>query len=163
MEEVKTAIRAAEQKVDVEFYEKEVPEAFKRTMEGIEHVTKIVRAMKEFSHPDAVDHEPADINHAIETTLVVARNEYKYVAVVETRLQELPLVTCNIGELNQVFLNLFVNAAHAIAETGKDASTGHILVASVVDDDHVKITVRDNGCGIPERNLHKVFDPFFTT
>jgi PAS domain S-box-containing protein len=163
VEDVKAAIRAAEQAGDVEFYRVEVPKAFERTLEGVERVAQIVRAMKEFSHPDAVDHEPADINHALETTLVVARNEYKYVATIETQLEELPLVTCNIGELNQVFLNLLVNAAHAIEETGKDASSGHIMVTSAVDGDHVKITVRDNGCGIPQKNIDKVFDPFFTT
>jgi PAS domain S-box-containing protein len=162
-EDVKAAIRAAEQAGDIEFYRIEVPKAFERTLEGVERVAQIVRAMKEFSHPDAVDHEPADINHALETTLVVARNEYKYVATIETKLEELPPVMCNIGELNQVFLNLLVNAAHAIEETGKDVSTGHILVTSTVDGEYVKITVRDNGCGIPQANIDKVFDPFFTT
>jgi two-component system NtrC family sensor kinase len=163
IEDVKAAIRAAEQAGDVEFYRVEVPKAFERTLEGVERVAQIVRAMKEFSHPDAVDHEPADINHALETTLVVARNEYKYVATIETHLEELPPVMCNIGELNQVFLNLLVNSAHAIEETGKDVSTGHIMVTTAVDGEYVKITVRDNGCGIPQRNIDKVFDPFFTT
>jgi PAS domain S-box-containing protein len=163
MESVKASLKAAEIACDMEFYAAEVPKAFDRMQDGVERVAQIVRAMKEFSHPDAVNHEPADINHALETTLVVARNEYKYVATIETELQELPLVTCNIGELNQVFLNLLVNAAHAIEETGQDSSTGRIYVTSCVDGDHVRLTVRDNGCGIPQKNLDKVYDPFFTT
>jgi two-component system NtrC family sensor kinase len=163
IESVTAAIRAAEQAGDIEFYRTEVPKAFERTLEGVERVAQIVRAMKEFSHPDAVDHEPADINHALETTLVVARNEYKYVARIETKLEELPPVICNIGELNQVFLNLLVNAAHAIEEAGKEVSSGHITVTSAVDGEYVKITVSDNGCGIPQENIDKVFDPFFTT
>jgi len=163
MEAVKAQIRAVEQERDTEFYRVEVPKAFERTVQGIERVAAIVGAMKEFSHPDAVDHQLADVNHALETTLVVSRNEYKYVATVVTQLQDLPHVVCNIGELNQVFLNLIVNAAHAIEDSGKDATNGRIVVTSEVEGEHVKITVSDNGCGIPEENLEKVFDPFFTT
>jgi two-component system, NtrC family, sensor kinase len=106
------------------FLTAEVPKAFQRTRDGVERVAAIVRAMKEFAHPDAAEHSPADLNHAIETTLVVAHNEYKYSARIDLKLGELPPVMCNIGELNQVFLNLIVNAAHAIAQSGQDAQTG---------------------------------------
>jgi signal transduction histidine kinase len=119
--------------------------------------------MKEFAHHDEVEQNPADINHAIETTLTVARNEYKYVAVIERQLGELPEVLCNIGELNQVFLNLIVNAAHAIAAADKDASAGRIAISTAVSGPAVVITLEDNGCGIPEQNLERIFDPFFTT
>jgi PAS domain S-box-containing protein len=163
IEDVKGGLQEVEQKCDVEFYGIEVPKAFERMREGVERVAQIVRAMKEFSHPDAINHEPADINHALETTLVVARNEYKYVASIETQLEEIPSVVCNIGELNQVFLNLLVNAAHAIEESGKDVDKGRILVTTQLDGDHVRISVSDNGCGIPPKNLEKVYDPFFTT
>jgi signal transduction histidine kinase len=140
-----------------------VPKAFERTLQGVERVAAIVRAMKEFAHPDANEHSPADLNHAIETTLIVAHNEYKYTATVETKLGPLPEVMCNVGELNQVFLNLIVNAAHAIQESGKDAATGRMTIATVRNRDSVVISIADNGCGIPEENLEKVFDPFFTT
>jgi len=160
---VRADIAAAEQAADTDFYTVEVPKAFERTLEGIEHVATIVRAMKDFSHPDAADHQEADLNRALETTLVVARNEYKYLAEVETHLHELPPVICNIGELNQVFLNLIVNAAHAIEESGKDVATGRIVISTDVDGEYVKIVATDNGCGIPKSNLDKVFDPFFTT
>ncbi len=161
--DIKETIRVAEQAADIEFYETEVPDAFQRTLQGVERVANIVRAMKEFSHPDAGDHQEADINRALETTLVVARNEYKYVATVTTDFQELPLIACNIGELNQVFLNLIVNAAHAVGDTGQEPQTGRIDICTALDGDFVKVSISDNGCGIPRSNLDKVFDPFFTT
>ncbi len=121
-------VRSLEAAADLEFLGVEVPKAFERTLEGVGRVAGIVRAMKEFAHPDASEQSAADINHAIETTLIVATNEYKYIATVETRFDSLPQVTCMISELNQVFLNLIVNAAHAIEESGKDASTGRIEI-----------------------------------
>jgi PAS domain S-box-containing protein len=154
----------ASKTLDLEFLLTEVPKAFERTFDGVDRVSKIVRAMKEFSHPDATEFSSADINHALQNTLTVATNEYKYVAQVRTELaEELPLVICNIGELNQVFLNLIVNAAHAIQDAGRDISTGEIRVATAVAGDSVEITIADNGCGIPKENLEKIYDPFFTT
>jgi signal transduction histidine kinase len=119
--------------------------------------------MKEFAHPDSEEHSPADINHALETTLLVASNEYKYVARIQTEFGTLPPVVCNIGELNQVFLNLVVNAAHAIQDAGKDSESGEIRICTDVLDDQAIISIRDNGCGIPAENLSKLYDPFFTT
>ncbi len=152
-----------EKEIDLEFLSREMPKAFERTLEGVERVAAIVRAMKEFAHPDSLEHSSADLNHALETTLTVAHNEYKYSAQIETRLGELPLVPCNVGELNQVFLNLIVNAAHAIAESGKSADTGRITIATAAAGSHVEISIADNGCGIPPQHLDKIFDPFFTT
>ena len=119
--------------------------------------------MKEFSFPDAHEHSYANINHALETTLVVARNEYKLLASVETRFGELPEVKCNVSELNQVFLNLIVNAAHAIQESGKDAATGVIAIRTSAARGMVEVAISDNGCGIAPEYANKVFDPFFTT
>jgi PAS domain S-box-containing protein len=151
------------QKYDVEFIRSEVPRAFERTFDGVERVSTIVKAMKEFAHPDAKEQSPADLNHAIETTLLVASNEYKYVAKVNTDFKTLPPVICNIGELNQVFLNLIVNAAHAIHDAGKDAETGEIHIGTSLEGGTAVIRVRDNGCGIPPDNIPKLYDPFFTT
>ena len=162
-EPVLEAVKEAQAAVDLEFLGVEVPKAYERTLQGVERVASIVRAMKEFAHPDANEHSPADLNHAIETTLIVAHNEYKYNASVETQLGEIPQVMCNVGELNQVFLNLIVNAAHAIEDSGKDASSGRITITTAAFRDSVAISFADNGCGIPEDNLEKVFDPFFTT
>jgi PAS domain S-box-containing protein len=157
------SVKEAQAAADLEFLSVEVPKAFERTLQGVERVAAIVRAMKEFAHPDANEHSPADLNHAIETTLIVANNEYKYIATVETQLGTLPEVMCNVGELNQVFLNLIVNAAHAIQESGKDTASGRITITTAAGRDSVVISIADNGCGIPEENLEKIFDPFFTT
>ncbi len=157
------ALNDLEARLDLDFLSTEMPKAFERTLEGVERVAAIVRAMKEFAHPDGAVQNYADLNHALRTTLTVAGNEYKYHARIDTRFGELPLVNCNVGELNQVFLNLIVNAAHALAESGKDASTGCITIVTAAAGEQVTISIEDNGCGIPQENLDKVFDPFFTT
>jgi signal transduction histidine kinase len=151
------------EKYDVDFLRAEVPKAFERTFDGVERVTNIVKAMKEFAHPDTGEQSPADLNHAIRTTLLVASNEYKYLAKIHTEFADLPPVICNIGELNQIFLNLIVNAAHAIQDAGRDMNTGEIQISTAVSGDAAVIRISDNGCGIPPENLSKVYDPFFTT
>ena len=160
---VQKRMAVMEMACDIQFLEEEIPKSLQRTVEGIERVTKIVRAMKEFSHPDGTKHEPADINHAIESTLIVSKNEYKYVSTVETELGELPLVVCDICELNQVFLNLIVNSAHAIESARKENSMGRIWIKTRHVDEHVELIFGDDGCGISEEYLNKIFDPFFTT
>jgi PAS domain S-box-containing protein len=149
--------------VEADYLLTELPKAMERAREGLMRVTNIVRAMKEFSHPSTDARSTADINKALQTTLDVARNEYKHTAVVELNLAPLPLVPCNIGELNQVFLNLLVNAAHAIQASDKDLSTGRIGITSQHAGAELIITFEDNGCGIKPENLDKIFDPFFTT
>jgi two-component system, NtrC family, sensor kinase len=162
--DIQQSMVVAEQSADIEFVAAEMPKAFERTLDGVERVTKIVRAMKEFSHPDVEEEQnTADINHALESTLIVAKNEYKYSADVETKFAELPPVMCNIGELNQVFLNLLINAAHAIADGGKEAGSGKISVSTELKGEVVEIAFADNGCGIRKEILDKIFDPFFTT
>jgi PAS domain S-box-containing protein len=148
---------------DMDFVRSEMPRAFQRTFDGVERVATIVKAMKEFAHPDTEEQNLADLNHAIETTLLVASNEYKYMAKVRTDFGALPGVICNIGEFNQVVLNLVVNAAHAIHDAGRDVETGEIHIRTEVEGDSAVIRIRDNGCGIPEEHLSKVYDPFFTT
>jgi PAS domain S-box-containing protein len=150
-------------KFDIEFLRAEIPRALERTLDGVARVTNIVKAMKEFAHPDANEHSPSDLNHALKTTLLVASNEYKYIARVHTDFAELPDVVCNVGELNQVFLNLIVNAAQAIQDAERDPSTGEIKISTAVAGEAVLIRISDNGCGIPPENLAKVYDPFFTT
>jgi PAS domain S-box-containing protein len=157
-------LTAAETAADLQFLRAEVPRAFERMKEGIARVAEIVRALREFAHPDSDEHSTADINHALETTLTVTRNESKYIANVETQLAELPPVVCGIGQLNQVFLNLIVNAAHAIEQAGKSAETGGVITVSTrALPDVVEVCIGDNGCGIPPENQDKIFDPFFTT
>jgi two-component system, NtrC family, sensor kinase len=161
--EIRARVKEAERSADLEFLQSEIPGAFARTLAGIERVANIVRAMKEFSFPATQEHSHADIVHALENTLVVASNEYKRLAAVETQFDALPLVKCNIGELSQVFLNLIVNAAHAIEKSGKSSDTGKISIRASATDATVEIAITDNGCGIPTAIANKVFDPFFTT
>ena len=149
--------------VEADYLLTELPTAMQRARDGLKRVTNIVRAMKEFSHPSTQAHSSADINKALETTLEVARSEYKHVAVVDLKLTPLPLVSCNIGELNQVFLNMLVNSAHAIEASGMDASSGRISIATHHAGAELVVTFEDNGCGIKPENLDKIFDPFFTT
>ena len=120
--------------------------------------------MKEFAHPDQAKKTAADLNHAIQSTLVIAHNEYKYVAEIETDFGELPPVQCYLGEINQVVLNLLVNAAQTIADVVKDtANLGKLTVRTRLDGDQVEISIGDTGTGIPAAVRDKVFDPFFTT
>lgn len=143
----------------------EVPKALEALLDGIGRVARIVRAMKEFSHPGPIERMPVDLNHAIESTILVASHEWKYLAQISTDFEpELPPVPCVAGELNQVILNLIVNAAHAIAEVEKAPGTkGTIRITTRKDGDFVEVRVSDTGCGIPEALQSKVFDPFFTT
>ena len=152
-----------EQAVDIEFLRNEVPRAIERTIEGAERVATIVRAMKEFSHPDASEKMVADLNRALQNTLMIARNEYKYVATVDLRCGDLPEVMCNVGELSQVFLNLIVNSAHALADAGRDTDTGRITITTRVVEGWAEFSFEDNGCGIPQNIIDKIYDPFFTT
>jgi two-component system NtrC family sensor kinase len=148
---------------DLEFARERLPRAVDSALEGMERVSRIVEAMKAFSHPQT-EMGPTDLNRCLADTLTVARNEYKYVAEVQTEFGELPAVTCNGSDLNQVFLNLIVNAAHAIEERFGDSSRqGLIRVRTVCEDGRARITIGDNGTGIPEAIRRRVFDPFFTT
>ena len=157
-------VQRAEEESDCAFLMAEVPQAIIQTLEGVERVATIVRAMKEFAHPEGKQMSSADLNKGLQSTLTVARNELKYVADVETDFGELPLVICNLGDLNQVFLNLLVNAAHAIGDVVKGTfQKGKIRVRTQVEGNTVLVTISDTGCGIPEANRSKVFDPFFTT
>ena len=150
-------------RLELDFLRVEIPKAFQRMTDGVERVTNIVRAMKEFAHPDSNEPAMADINHAIASTLTIASHVYKLVAHVHTDFVELPPVTCHIGALNQVFLNLIVNAAHAIEDAGRGVDTGVISVTTRLAGADVIIRIGDNGCGIPPENLTKLYDPFFTT
>jgi PAS domain S-box-containing protein len=154
------------QRADFEYLQGEIPRAIEQSLEGIQRVAKIVRAMKEFSHPGSEEKKSIDINKAIETTITVAHNEWKYVASVETHLDpDLPLVLCHAGEFNQVILNLLINAAHAIAQAGENASgvKGRIVVSTSHDGEWAEISISDTGAGMPEAVRARVFEPFFTT
>lgn len=159
-------VDAALERADIGYLTEEIPKAIQQSLEGLERVTRIVRAMKDFAHPGTGEKTPVDINKAIDSTATVARNEWKYVADLVTDFApSLPPVPCLPGELNQVFLNVIINAAHAIAAARGEESTpkGLITIKTLRDGDWVEIRVSDTGTGIPEAIRSRVFDPFFTT
>lgn len=152
--------------MDAEFLQAEIPKAIEQSLEGISRVRKLVLAMKDFAHPGKKEKTPCDINKAVESTVTISRNEWKYVADVVLDLQpDLPLVHCVKDEINQVILNIIVNAAHAVADVvNREAGEkGTITIQTRSEDDHVKISISDTGTGIPEEIIHRIFDPFFTT
>ncbi|UNC91979.1 PAS domain S-box protein [Candidatus Contubernalis alkaliaceticus] len=152
--------------LDIEYLIKEIPKAVNQSLEGIDRVSKLVLAMKEFAHPGTKEKIPSDLNRAIENTLTISRSEWKYIADIETELeQNLPMVWCVIDEINQVFLNIIVNAAQAIEEAieKKYLNKGVITVKTKSDGAFVFISIKDNGIGIPGDIIDKIFDPFFTT
>ena len=162
--EVTASLEAAERTSDLAFIAEEVPRAIDQSLDGAHRVAKIVRAMKEFSHPDSADRTVADLNQAVESTITVARTEWKYVADVVTELDDtLPPILCYPGDINQVILNVLVNAAHAIQEKVKDGEKGTITVRTGTRGEFAEISVTDTGTGIPEAVRSRVFDPFFTT
>jgi two-component system, NtrC family, sensor kinase len=153
-------------KVDLNYLEEEIPQAIEQTLEGVERVSRIVLSMKEFSHPGTNKKTAVNINRALENTITVARNEWKYVAELETDLDpNLPPVPCIPGEINQVFLNILVNAAQAIGETaqGGEGPKGIIHIRTRQINGDAEIRISDNGPGIPPAIRDRIFDPFFTT
>jgi PAS domain S-box-containing protein len=149
---------------DVDYMREELPPALTRVAEGLSRITEIVRSMKVFSHADQREMGEVDLNCSVTSTLVVARSEYRDVADVETDLGEIPRVICHGGQINQVVLNLVVNAAHAIGDVlKKGGERGRIVVRSYVENDRVVISIADTGGGIPESIRARIFDPFFTT
>jgi len=151
--------------IDYAFLQVEIPKSFDRVLEGIDRVSTIVQAMKRFSHPDRQEKRAVDINRAVENTLTVSHNEWKYVADLTTDLApDLPAVICFPGDLNQVLLNVIINAAHAITDVVRGTQAkGRITVATRLVDDTVVIAIADTGTGIAPEIREKIFDPFFTT
>ena len=161
--ELAKAVATAVEDADLEYLLEEIPVSIKQTLEGVERVSRIVQAIKEFSHPDGGEKAPLDINRAIETTATVTRNQWKYVAELKFDFDdELPEVPCLVGEFNQVILNLIVNAADAIEDKGGE-ETGTITVSTGRSGDWAEIRVTDTGTGMPPEVRKKIFDPFFTT
>ncbi|HXJ87776.1 MAG TPA: ATP-binding protein [Candidatus Binatia bacterium] len=157
------AIQQAEHKCDFEFILTEAPRAIEQGLDGVRRVAEIVRAMKAFSHPDSAEKTSCNLNQTIQSTITVARNEWKYVADVVTDFDDsLPPVVCYPGDINQVVLNLLVNAAHAIQDRLKD-SKGLIQVRTRKEGDLAVISITDNGTGVAEEIRSRIFDPFFTT
>lgn len=159
-------IEDAIEEADIEYLLEEIPDAIEQSIEGVRRVSRIVKSMKAFSHPGSDAKELYDINSAIENTVIVAKNEYKYVADLDLCLEtDLPPIPCFPAEINQVLLNMIINAGHAIAEELKlnGGDRGSIRVETSCARDFIQIIIQDNGTGIPKDIQRKIFDPFFTT
>jgi len=149
---------------DVDYFLKNAPDALDRALEGIGRVGSIVRSMTEFAHPDSRAKTVLDVNRAIKSTLNMARNEFKSVADIETDLTEVPPVHGHAGDINQVFLNLLLNAAHAVADVvASTRRKGRITVCTRAIAGYVEISIADTGDGIPEAVRGRIFEPFVTT
>jgi PAS domain S-box-containing protein len=155
------AIEAVIEEADFEYLRAETPIAIRQCLEGVTQVSRIVHAMKAFGHPGGGEKMATDLNKAIQNTIIVATNETKFVADVTTDLADLPLVPCQVGDINQAILNLITNAAHAIESA--DRGRGSIHITTRVQQDHAVIEVADDGTGVPAEIADKLFDPFFTT
>ena len=160
-------VQACQEDIDLDYLIEEFPQAIHQANDGVKRVSKLVTAMKDFSHPGSKYKEPTNINKIIETTVQIARNEWKYCSDVELVLAEdLPQVYCHPSDIGQVVLNLLLNSAHSIKERleqSPNSIKGMILIRTTAAEKDVILTITDNGCGIPENILNKIFDPFFTT
>lgn len=149
---------------DVDYVSVEIPNAVARCIDGTRRVAKIVRALKMLAHPDTGAQEMADLNAAIENALVVVANQLKYNANVELDLRATRAVLCHPGEIQQVLLNLLVNAGDAVQERWADTcGKGTVSVCTRDEGDDFVITITDDGAGIPEAVQTRIFEPFFTT
>lgn len=160
-------LEAMLKKAKFEYIKEEIPKSIEQSSDGLQRVTTIVRAMKSFSHASEGEFSFADLREAIESTVTICRNEWKYQAEMDidipTTLPAIPLI---LDEFNQVILNLVVNGAHAIEskrEKNDDPELGRIGIKVEKAGDMVSVEVSDSGCGIPKRLQEKVFEPFFTT
>jgi PAS domain S-box-containing protein len=149
--------------LELDYLAGEIPEAVRQTRDGVQRVATIVQALKSFAHPGTPGQLPADLNKALADTLAVARSELRHVGRIDTDFGQLPPVTCSVGDLNQVFLNLLINAADAVAETQGPGAPGQITVRSRPAGDFVMVEISDTGPGIPDELRDKVYEPFFTT
>ena len=151
-------IQALKQTYDLEFINQDLDELLADTHEGSQRVRDIVKGLKSFSHVDQAETmQLTDLNECVESTLKVANNELKYHCDITTHLQPLPRTYCMAGQIKQVILNMLVNAGQAIAEAGE------ICIETVVVDNTIELSIRDNGSGIAPEHLSKLFDPFYTT
>jgi signal transduction histidine kinase len=159
-------LQAVLENAEVDYLLDQIPEAIRQSLDGMTRITQIVNAMRDFSHPGLMEKKAVDINKSIYDTVMVTRNIWKRVAEVETDLDDsLPRVPCQPGEINQVILNLIVNATDAIDDTIADAPgrIGKIVIQTRRQTEWVEIRISDTGSGIPESIQPKIFDPFFTT
>ncbi|MDA8169569.1 MAG: PAS domain S-box protein [Nitrospiraceae bacterium] len=154
---VLTRLQEKKASAKLDFITEDLSNLIKESLDGAERVKKIVQDLKSFSRIDEAEYKMADINKGIESTVNIVWNEIKYKAKLEKEYGDIPLTMCNLGQLNQVFMNILVNAAQAIERQGE------IRIRTWHDEGFIYVSIADTGCGIPEENLGRVFEPFFTT
>ena len=151
------------QAMDMDFLREEVPLAISQSLDGVEKVANIVKAVKEFSHPGSQEMQPVSINHLIDNVTTITHNQWKYMATLTKDLDDtLPPIECNPNELNQVFVNLIINASQAIEELGRE-EMGTIAISSQQVEQGAEIKIGDDGPGIANMDQDRIFDLFFTT
>ncbi|NRB37100.1 MAG: PAS domain-containing protein [Pseudomonadales bacterium] len=148
--------------MDMDFLLEDIPQCIAQSLDGIQRISTIVKALKDFSHPDSEHPEAVDINATILSTVNVSRNEWRFIAEVKTDLAELPSIQGYHSALSQVFLNMIVNAAHAIEQLQSE-NLGLINIQSFADEKNIFIKISDTGAGIEPEIIDKIYDPFFTT
>ncbi|WP_428717582.1 ATP-binding protein [Undibacterium curvum] len=150
-------VNAIKKEADLEFLQEDVEDLVRESMDGLKRVRDIVQSLKDFSHVGETDWQEADIHHGIDSTLNIVINEIKYKATVIKEYGNLPNVRCVISQINQVVMNLLVNASHAIKDKG------NITINTGCKDDWIWIRISDTGSGIPPEIMTRIFEPFFTT
>jgi len=156
-------INTKHEELQIGFILEDIQDLFKESGEGLERVTSIIQNLRDFSRIDqTTENSEYDLNNGIESTLAVARNEIKYDCDIKTDFSEIPLVQCNSGQINQVFLNIFVNAAQAIRSHEREEK-GNIVIRTYTQDEKVVCEISDDGPGIPAEVISSIFNPFFTT
>lgn len=163
VQEIAAGIREKEKSAKLELMLEDLPELFEETKDGIERIGKIVKALRVFSRVDSLEQfGEYDLNSGLDTTLIVARNEIKYVAKIEKKLAPLPMIQAIGSQINQVLLNFLVNAAQAIQSEGREGQ-GLIRIQTSQEDGWVRCSIYNDGPPIPENIRHRLFEPFFTT
>ncbi len=155
--EIRSEIESTKKSLKIDYILNDMPELIAESQDGTDRVKKIVQNLKSFSRIDENEQTEADINECLESTINIIWNELKYKATIIKEYEDIPPTLCYPQQLNQVFMNLMINAVHAMEKQGE------IIIRSSCALNSISVSITDNGCGIPEKNLKHIFEPFFTT
>lgn len=151
---------------DIEYLQEEIPLAIDQSIDGVDRIAGIVGAMRDFAHTGPKDKVSADIHKIIQNSITLSKNTWKYIAEIETKFaDDLPPLVCQANDINQVIVNMLVNSSHALEDKFGDVDDmkGKIEIKTNCTEDHIILEIKDNGLGMPEKVIKRVFDPFYTT